>query len=147
DGPLVGLPQDRYLRPHRLGERDDRGHQADQRADPEPHHRLRLVSRRVLGKGPPAGTRPAGLLRGPEGAQPLSTPSFAPRTKYRWKITKMIATGIVASRAAPSLSGYCVPTPSEPVTRSAMPRGSVYRSGSCTATRVCGSSFHEPWNE
>ena len=81
DGPLVGLPQDRHLRPHRLGERDDRGHQADQRADPEPHHRLRLVSRRVLGKGPPAGTRPAGLLRGPEGAQPLSAPSFAPRTK------------------------------------------------------------------
>ena len=54
-----------------------------------------------------------------------STPSLAPRTKYRWNTMNTIATGIVAINAADSFSGYCVPAPNEPLTRSARPRGSV----------------------
>ena len=32
--------------------------------------------------------------------------------KCRWKTKNTIATGIVDSNAAPSVSGYCVPAPS-----------------------------------
>ncbi len=40
-----------------------------------------------------------------------------------------------------------MPAPSEPLTRSASPRGSVNRLGFCTATSVCGNSFHALWND
>src|SRR5262245_35095528 len=80
-------------------------------------------------------------------AYSLLAPSVAPRTNRRWKMTKMIVTGIRVNRAAPSLSGYWVPAPSDPETRSARPRGRVKSSGLCTATSVCGNSFQELWND
>lgn len=66
---------------------------------------------------------------------------------FFWKMKNKMATGMVITVAAASLTGYWLPADSCPLANDATPLVKMVKLEDCVETMKCESSFHDPWND